>query len=88
MASQVYFPKVVSLVIVINLFKLPLSGSYLFNKVLDKSYSIMFIINASCLVLAVLYSILRLKVSRNSKTRSQCELFAIRTTNQPHQIDS
>lgn len=37
-------------------------GSYLFNRVFDHSYLIMFSINAASLLLAILYSILNLKV--------------------------
>lgn len=37
-------------------------GSYLFSKVVDRSYIIMFAINASCLAAAILYSTFHLKV--------------------------
>lgn len=40
-------------------------GSYLFNYVFDHSYIIMFSINAAFLLLAILYSILNLKVNSN-----------------------
>ncbi|KAJ8978071.1 hypothetical protein NQ317_000629 [Molorchus minor] len=48
-------------------------GSYLFNKVVDKSYTIMFIINASLLVLAVLYTFLRLKWRSNPNQKPLSE---------------
>lgn len=54
-----------------------ISGSFLFSKVVDRSYSIMFMINAACLLLAVLYSIFRLKVSVSIK---RVELFAVHSS--------
>lgn len=60
-----------------------LVGSYLFNKVLDQSYSIMFMINAFCLLLAVVYSIFRLKVSPvpSRIVKLTLELFAAKIPN-------
>lgn len=49
-------------------------GSYLFNQVLDKSYSIMFIINASLLALGILYSIVHLKWQTATTQRSLREV--------------
>lgn len=45
------------------------SGSYLFNKVVDKSYTIMFVINASLMVMAVLYALARLHWQSNPDQR-------------------
>lgn len=49
-------------------------GSYLFSKVVDRSYIIMFAINASCLAAAILYSTLHLKWKTNDKQRSITEV--------------
>lgn len=38
-------------------------GSALFYKIFDKSYGLMFVVNSSCLVLAIIYTIIVLKVS-------------------------
>lgn len=48
-------------------------GSYLFRQVLGKSYTYMFVINTSLLVLAVLYSSLRLEWRSNSRQRPLSE---------------
>lgn len=44
-------------------------GSLLYNKVVDKSYTLMFTVNASLLLLSILYSFVRLKVSTNNQTK-------------------
>ncbi|CAH0564017.1 unnamed protein product [Brassicogethes aeneus] len=44
-------------------------GSYLFRNVVNQSYSIMFTINSSLLVLAIVYSLLRLQWRTNAKQR-------------------
>lgn len=55
-----------------------IAGSYLFKNVLNQSYFVMFSINAALLTLAVLYSILRLKVSLQSIDTIYFKLFAQR----------
>lgn len=40
-------------------------GSYLYSYVVNKSYVIMFTINATCIALAIIYSLFNLKVSRS-----------------------
>lgn len=52
----------------------PLSGSYLFSNVVNRSYVIMFTINASCLIAAILYSTFRLQWKTNDKQRSITEV--------------
>lgn len=49
-------------------------GSYLFNQVLNKSYHLMFTINASLLCLAILYSFLNLKWRTTDKQKPLEEL--------------
>lgn len=49
-------------------------GSYLFNYVLDRSYSKMFAINASLMFLSIVYSLIVLKWQTTSKQRSLREL--------------
>ncbi|XP_019870843.2 proton-coupled folate transporter isoform X2 [Aethina tumida] len=44
-------------------------GSYLFRKVVNQSYSIMFTINCTLLVLAIFYSLIRLKWRTNPRQR-------------------
>lgn len=43
------------------LYKNVLAGSYLFSKVTNRSYTFMFSINVSLLVLSIVYTLLRLK---------------------------
>lgn len=53
-------------------------GKYLFSNVTNQSYSILFIINASCLFLSLLYTTLRLKwrtVERQRPIREASNLF-------------
>lgn len=44
-------------------------GSYLFNKVVDKSYTIMFVINTSLMVMAFVYALARLDWQSNPNQR-------------------
>ncbi|KAF7988288.1 hypothetical protein HCN44_009933 [Aphidius gifuensis] len=44
-------------------------GSYLYNKVFDKSYTIMFAINTSLLVLSIIYSLIFLKWQTNERQK-------------------
>lgn len=44
-------------------------GSFLYNKVVNKSYTLMFTVNASLLLLAILYSFVSLKVSTNKSIK-------------------
>ncbi|XP_055695671.1 solute carrier family 46 member 3 [Lutzomyia longipalpis] len=49
-------------------------GSYLFSNVVNRNYSVMFMINASCLLAAIIYSLIHLKWQTTSNQRSLREV--------------